>query len=304
MRTQLLRVQPALPELWPDSDLSQRWTERRHSWRRTADGGFDRRRYEALPVPEREAKPFVVAHHYEGTYPAARFAYGLHEGGRLVGVAVLSVPAHARVLTGVFPRLRPYAESLELGRLVLLDEVPANGESWFVARVLTLARAEGVRGVVTFSDPVPRAAADGRPVLRGHVGIVYQASNAVYLGRGARRTLVVLPDGSVLNERALAKVRNDERGHAYVERRLSAFGARPRRPAEPGREWLATALRSTGARLLRHGGCHRFAFRARPAGEPGSAWIAMPALPYPKHPDAPSASALPVAAALPTQEIA
>jgi hypothetical protein len=29
----------------------------------------------------------------------------------------------------------PYAESLELGRLVLEDAVPANGESWFVNTV-------------------------------------------------------------------------------------------------------------------------------------------------------------------------
>jgi hypothetical protein len=74
-----------------------------------------------------------TARHYSGTYPAAAQRYGLLDvagkESRLVGVAVLSVPLQARVLTQVFPSLQPYAESLELGRLVLDDEVPANGES-------------------------------------------------------------------------------------------------------------------------------------------------------------------------------
>ena len=39
-----------------------------------------------------------------------------------------------RVLTAVFPDLEPYAESLELIRFVLAESVPANGESWFLAR--------------------------------------------------------------------------------------------------------------------------------------------------------------------------
>ena len=98
---------------------------------------------------------------------------------------------------------------------------------------------------------------------------------------------MLLPDGSVLNERALAKVRNDERGHAYVERRLERFGAAPRRPEEAGRGWLAHTLVTIGARLLRHGGCHRFAFRLGPPVDRRATRIALPGLPYPKRPDAP-----------------
>jgi hypothetical protein len=249
------------------------------------EGGFDRRRYDVLPVEERAAKPFVATHHYEATYPAARFAYGMFGAGRLVGVAVLSVPAHAGVLTGVFPALLAYRQTLELGRLVLLDEVPANAESWFVARAFELAHAQGIRGVVSFSDPVPRTDSCGQVVFRGHVGTVYAASNAHYAGRTGARTLVLLPDGAVLNERALAKVRHDERGHAYVERRLQAFGARPRQPDESGREWLSHALVEVGARLLRHGGCHRFAFRLGSPSARRATWIALPGLPYPKRSD-------------------
>ena len=139
----------------------QRWTDRIQSWRRPEDGGFDPSRYGAAEIGEASAKRFVTGHHYSGTYPAASRRYCLFDltDGELVGTAVLSVPARREVLTAVFPGLEPYAESAELGRFVLLDEVPANGESWFWAECRRLAATDGVRGVVAFSDPVRRTRA-------------------------------------------------------------------------------------------------------------------------------------------------
>jgi hypothetical protein len=61
------------------------------------------------------------------------------------------------VLTNVFPDMESMVESLELSRLVLADQVPGNGESWFIARALADAAEAGVRDVVAFADPVPRA---------------------------------------------------------------------------------------------------------------------------------------------------
>jgi hypothetical protein len=53
--------------------------------------------------------------------------------------------------------------------------------------VFRLAAARGVRGLVTFADPVPRWRVTGsRPemIKPGHVGIVYQACNFDYLKPG------------------------------------------------------------------------------------------------------------------------
>lgn len=262
------------------SACTQRWKERRHSWRHPDDGGFDRRRYDVATLDEGRARAFVEQHHYTGSYPAARLRYGLWERTQLVGVAVLSVPVQRAVLTTVFPTLEPYQESLELGRFVLLDAVPANGESWFLARVWELAAAEGLRGVVSFSDPVRRASLDGLVVLPGHVGLIYQASNARYLGRATARTLHLLPDGTVLSARALQKVRADERGHAAVERLLVSFGAPARARDQQGSGWLREALAAARVRSLSHPGNHRYAFvlgRARTRVQVG-----LRALPYPK----------------------
>lgn len=175
----------------------QRWTDRKHSWRHRDQGGFDRRRYD-WSVLEETARGFVERHHYSGSFPAARLSLGMHDrSGRLVGVAVLAVPVRAEVLTGPFPDLAPYRESVELGRFVLLDEVPANGETWFLARVFEhLRAATEVRGVVAFSDPIPAGHHRGAGGDAGHWGTdrgdgsVGNGSYAVNLRRRDRR----LPD--------------------------------------------------------------------------------------------------------------
>jgi hypothetical protein len=118
-------------------------------------------------------------------------------------------------------------------------------------------------------------------VFPGHVGTIYQAQNARYLGRGTPRRLRLLPDGTVLSDRAVAKLVSRDHGWAYVARLLVAAGA-----DEPGRDlrawaghWVPGLTRPT-----RHPGNHKYAWGLVPA-----AWRALPAgSPYPKwnHPTA------------------
>jgi hypothetical protein len=116
-------------------------------------------------------------------------------------------------------------------------------ESWFLGQVFAAAAREGLRGVVRLADPVVRRAADGRLVVPGHAGLIYQAKGAVALGRSDAATVLVLPDGTTLDRRALSKVRRGECGHEYVERRLAGFGAPMRRPGESGEAFLAGRCR-------------------------------------------------------------
>jgi hypothetical protein len=220
-------------------------------------------------------------------------AGGRSDDAALVGVAVFGVPAQAKVLTNVFPGLEPYRESLELSRLVLegpahcgVGRAPANAETWFVARCLRELADDGVRGVVSFSDPVPRVRSDGTVVMPGHVGIVYQASNAVCLGRATARQVWVLPDATVLHERAMSKVRRLERGHEYVERRLVALGARVRPDRADPQAWLRDALLDVGARPVRHEGNWRYAFvTGRTRRERSRVEVRGEVCAYPKQPD-------------------
>ena len=51
-------------------------------------------------------------------------------------------------------------------------------------------QAGGMRSVVSFADPVPRRVG-GRVLFPGHVGIIYQAANAVFTGRSTARRLTL-----------------------------------------------------------------------------------------------------------------
>lgn len=236
---------------------NQRWRAGRDSYR-PAGETIRSAEYDVEPLDELPAKAFVLAHHYSGTFPAARFRFALRRRGALVGVAVFSHPCSEKVLTSVFPG--EAVSSVELGRFVLLDEVPGNGKTWFLARCFEALKREGLRGVVSFSDPEPRKSAAGLTVFPGHVGTIYQAHNAVYLGRATPRTLRLLADGTVFSARATSKIRAKERGWVYACEQLIAAGA-----PEPGADlaaWLRLWLPRV-TRTMRHGGNHRYAWPLR-----------------------------------------
>lgn len=287
----------------PASLLSQRWGFRQHSWRHPADGGFHAPSFDVVRLPEQLAREFVTRHHYAASFPAARFSYGLTTtddrlavdgttvaGQALVGVAVLSVPMRASVLSNVFPELQPNMQTLELGRLVLTD-TPANAESWFLRRVFEHAAAEGIRGVVSFSDPMPRTRTvvdeNGHERVdeykAGHIGVCYQATNALALGRSTRRTLTYLPrHGLVLSDRTLQKIRAQESGADGAERRLIALGAPARRANENPSAWLRHALQELQVTRVRHPGNYRYAWAIGTPSERRRTRIGLPRTPYAK----------------------
>lgn len=237
------------------ADRCQRWRQRRARYR-PAGEVIEPRRYEVAAIPDdRTAKGFVLEHHYAGTFPAARLRFGLYERGELVGVAVLSQPWRHQWAGKLLPAELEPGAVVELSRFVLLDRVPGNGESWFLGRAFELLRWAGIEGLLSYSDDCPRATAAGQVVFPGHLGIIYQATNAVYAGRGGRRTIRVLPDGQVLSDRVLSKIRRRERGWEYGVELLQRYGA----PAPAGdlRAWLDT-WRARLTRPLRHPGNHRY----------------------------------------------
>lgn len=241
------------------TDRAQRWRDGRDAYR-LAGEAFDPRRFDVEAIPtDREAKAFVVAHHYAASYPAARQRVGLYDRGRLVGVAVFSVPAQPRCLHCVPGDVD---SRVELGRFVLLDEVPFNAESWMLARAFDLLRAEGMTGVVSFSDPVLRRSADGTLVFPGHIGTIYQATNAVYLGRSKPEIRRLLPDGTVVHGRALTKIRHRDRGCRYAAALLERHGATRLSPDEDASAWVDRWVAAL-TRPLRHGGNHKYAWALR-----------------------------------------
>lgn len=211
---------------------------------------------------EARARQFVTTHHYAGTYPASRLAVGLFGAcAQLVGVAVFSVPCTARVLAKHTRGLADLVTGAELGRFVCAPSVGYNGETWFLSRAFKLVRAEKpIRAVVSFADPLERHTAAGILSKRAHWGTIYQASNALYVGRSSARTLTLTPRGAVLSPRALSKIHTEDRGWRYAAEQLLAAGAPPREPHESLAEWVTRALRAPGFRHVRHPGNLAYVF--------------------------------------------
>jgi len=236
---------------------NQRWRGRHASWRHP-DEVIDTSRYGVELIPDdNTAKAFVEKHHYSGSYPAARVRVGLYRSRELVGVAVFSVPCNARVIPSYFPGLEPL-NGVELGRFVLLDDVPGNGETWFLARAFKLLKTAKpeLRAVLSYSDPVPRRTDDGAVVMPGHVGTIYQAHNGVYAGRSSARTLILDRHGRVLSARTLSKIRREERGVEYALAQLREASGITRARHEPLPDYVTRA--TAQLRRVRHPGNHAY----------------------------------------------
>jgi hypothetical protein len=232
--------------------MTQRWNHHRDSYR-PAGEPIDPSRYgiEVL-ADDTTARAFVERHHYSASYPAARVRIGLYRMRELVGVAVFSVPMQAAAI----PRWTGTEAGVELGRFVLLDDVPANGETWFLARAFRALEGElpDLRAVLSYSDPLPRRRADGTLVCPGHIGTIYQAHNGRHLGRAKAEALVLDADGRTVSRRGLSKLRNGERGSDAVYRRLVDAGAPARSAGEDPAAYVERALRSGPFRKVKHPG--------------------------------------------------
>lgn len=254
---------------------NQRWDEGRATYRPPAET-IRTSAYDVVEMESDPARAFVERHHYSRCSPVIRWSFGMYHRGELAGVAMFSHPMQESVITNALDVERA-RDGVELGRFVLLDSVPGNGETWFLARCLD-ALAGRVRGVVSFSDPVPRRNAAGETTFAGHLGTIYQASNARYTGVTGPSTLRLFPDGRVFSNRAASKIRKRERNWQGAAAQLVAWGAAPLADHEDAAAWLAT-WRDRLTRPLRHTGNHRYVFTV---GRRNRNAHRLPPRPYPK----------------------
>jgi hypothetical protein len=233
--------------------------------------------YEVAPIADvAAAKAFVELHHYSHSASSPAHPFGLWLRGELVGVALFGPPASMNAHRAVFPTL-DIDEAVTLGRLILRPEVPSNGETLLVSQCFRLLRnpriyrplnpdgspRRRIVGVESCADPVARIARDGRRVMPGHGGTVYQALSALHPGRTNRATKYLLPDGTELSNKAQGKINRAEQGRRYSGGILVEYGADPLRPGEDPRAWLKL-WRARLTKSFRHPGCLRYVWSLDP----------------------------------------
>ena len=129
----------------------------------------------------------MASYHYSGRMPdAVQECFAGYYGVTFAG-GIAFGPGAASVRTEL-PGLNPQ-EVRELVRLWSPDGMPRNTESRLISQSLRRLPRQ-VRLVVSFSDP-----------SEGHVGTIYQATNAVYLGMSGGGTRYVTSTGERLHGR-------------------------------------------------------------------------------------------------------
>ena len=252
-----------------ETTRSQRWREKRALW--AADAlVIDPRAYGVDLLPEAQARAFIAQHHYLATYPVAQVAVGLFgRCARLEGVAVFAVPAAGAVITRHTGFADP-AKGTVLARLILLDRVPQNGESFFCSRAFSLLRRERphIEAVVSYSDPEA-----------GHIGRVYAALSGAYRGLSKPRPVLRLGTRT-LSGRTLSKIRLGERGAGGAIDQLIALGAPAPMIREEPAAWLRRLETEGHLTRRRHPGLFTYCFELTRAARRQAA--DLPRLAYPR----------------------
>lgn len=127
--------------------------------------------YHIAKIEKSVAKDLIVKNHYSHKWTSCRYAIGLFDGDKLIGVAVYGFPVGRQTVKSITPELQNN-EVLELTRLWLVDDAPKNSESYFLGRTFDwLRKNTKTKVLISYSDP-----------MQGHVGTIYQATNWLYQG--------------------------------------------------------------------------------------------------------------------------
>ncbi len=162
------------------------------------------------PIDRIIAKPFVETIHYSRKYPSnIVHAFGLYEGGELVGVVTYGIPASPSLVVGLAGEENRY-KVLELNRLAIRpDKNGDNRASFLVSHSLKMLPNETY--VVSYAD-----------TGWTHIGYVYQACNFLYTGMSAKRVDTYQPTGKHSrgydknNHSELHQTRNPKHRYVYL----------------------------------------------------------------------------------------
>lgn len=129
--------------------------------------------YSVRPIENKETYPFLLNIHYAKRIPSISYSFGLFYNEELVGVICYGTPPSATLREGIAGK-EYISKILELNRLCLLNNIK-NEASYLIASSLKLLPQGMI--VISFADSSQK-----------HLGIVYQASNFLYVGLSAKRT--------------------------------------------------------------------------------------------------------------------
>jgi hypothetical protein len=142
-------------------------------------------KYEVRAIPRDQTKEWLLHKHYAKRMPSISYAFGLYDTKNdLQGVCTFGMPPNYMEMIA----WKPF-DLLELNRLVVNENMPANTLSVFVSTSLKLLPKPKV--IISYSD-----------FRMGHHGYIYQATNWIYTGIGGDgQNIYIMKDGSERHQR-------------------------------------------------------------------------------------------------------
>lgn len=154
-----------------------------------------------------EVEEFCHRYHYTGRGGSALWSWGLWHGMTLMGVVAYNMTTR-RACEQVFGPDH-HDKVWHMGRLALAESAPRNSESRLIGLSLRAIQREypDVWGVLTYAAQ-----------SAGHVGYVYQATNALYTGVGGDNSAYkfVDADGRIYGTTGVNKAQAAARGLTVV----------------------------------------------------------------------------------------
>jgi hypothetical protein len=137
------------------------------------------------PVSTGDVREFCARYHYTGLGNNVPLRYGLWHGVVLYGVIGYNLPTR-QTCASVFGEAG-IAHVWHMGRLAMADAAPRNSESRLIGGSLRLIEGgrPNIWAVLTFAAQ-----------SAGHVGYVYQATNALYTGTGGDSSYLLDESGN------------------------------------------------------------------------------------------------------------
>jgi hypothetical protein len=152
------------------------------------------------PVTIAFARGFISKYHYLQSMPdSTLFCYAGHYGTKLAGIIVFGMGGSKSRYTTIIPEIQN-GEYCELTRLWCHDLAPKNTESRIISEALKMLPVN-IKLVVSYAD-------DGQ----GHSGIIYKATNWIYMGKTESGSILVDKNGKRLHPRLLGiyKMRHEK----------------------------------------------------------------------------------------------
>lgn len=140
-------------------------------------------------IPASIAVPFVKAHHYSGkVVNNSLLHFGAFLDGKLHGVMSYG-PSMDKSKTIRLVEGTGWNEFLELNRMAFDDYLPRNAESYCIGKSLRMIKKQApqIKWIISFADGTQCGD-----------GTIYRASNFVLTGINKNKTMIRMPDGSVV----------------------------------------------------------------------------------------------------------